>query len=143
MGNKQEKNKKPKLDDKNITSGKIKDFNTNDSRNNSKRDILKNIKSKYIMIFIFSHLEEKRKLEIIKYNKNIQNILDIKLINYKFYQGKSLIYELNGNAKEYNEYAKIAKDCGSAATGLMSVLATVVNLIIFTPYIIKFFMDIF
>ena len=85
MGNKQEKNKNPKLDDKNITSGKIKDFNTNDSRNNSKRDILKNIKSKYIMIFIFSHLEEKRKLEIIKYNKNIQNILDIKLINYKFY----------------------------------------------------------
>ena len=103
MGNKQEKNKKPKLDDKNITSGKIKDFNTNDSRNNSKRDILKNIKSKYIMIFIFSHLEEKRKLEIIKYNKNIQNILDIKLINYKFYAGKNLIYELNGNVKEYNE----------------------------------------
>ena len=40
------------------------------------------------MIFIFSHLEEKRKLEIIKYNKNIQNILDIKLINYKLYAGK-------------------------------------------------------
>ena len=55
------------------------------------------------MIFIFSHLEEKRKLEIIKYNKNIQNILDIKLINYKFYAGKNLIYELNGNVKEYNE----------------------------------------
>ena len=91
MGNKQEKNKKPKLDDKNITSGKIKDINTNDSRNNSKRDILKNIKSKYIMIFIYSHLEEKRKLEIIKYNKNIQNILDIKLINYKFYIGRNLI----------------------------------------------------
>ena len=103
MGNKQEKNKKPKLDDKNITSDKIKDINTNDSKNNSKRDILKNIKSKYIMIFILSHLEEKRKLEIIKYNKNIQNILDIKLINYKFYAGKNLIYELNGNVKEYNE----------------------------------------
>ena len=64
---------------------------------------LKDIKSKYIKIIIFSYLDEKRKLEIIKYNKNIQNILDIKLINYKFYQGKSLIYELNGNVKEYNE----------------------------------------
>jgi len=42
--------------------------------------------------------------------------------------------------QEYNEYAKIAKDCGSAATGVMSVLATIVNLIIFTPYIIEFVM---
>lgn len=39
--------------------------------------------------------------------------------------------------QEYNEYAKIAKDCGSAATGLMSVLATIVNLIIFVPYFIE------
>ena len=39
--------------------------------------------------------------------------------------------------QEYNEYAKIAKDCGSAATGLMSLLATVVNLIIFVPYFIE------
>ncbi len=45
--------------------------------------------------------------------------------------------------QEYNEYAKIAKDCGSAATGLMSVLAIIVNLIIFIPYIMKFFMKMF
>ena len=45
--------------------------------------------------------------------------------------------------QEYNEYAKVAKDCGSAATGLMGVLATIVNLIIFVPYIMKFFMNIF
>ncbi len=45
--------------------------------------------------------------------------------------------------KEYNEYAKIAKDCGSAATGIMSVLATIVNLIIFVPYFIKLFVDMF
>ena len=39
--------------------------------------------------------------------------------------------------KEYNEYAKIAKDCGSAATGIMSILAAIVNLIIFMPYILE------
>ncbi len=44
---------------------------------------------------------------------------------------------------EYNEYAKIAKDCGSAATGVMSVLATIVNMIIFAPYFIKLFVDMF
>ena len=43
--------------------------------------------------------------------------------------------------QEYNEYAKIAKDCGSAATGIMSVLATIINLIIFVPHLIKFFMN--
>ena len=41
--------------------------------------------------------------------------------------------------QEYNEYAKIAKDCGSAATGIMSVLATIVNLIIFVPYFLELF----
>ena len=45
--------------------------------------------------------------------------------------------------QEYNEYAKIAKDCGSAATGVMSILATIVNMIIFVPYIIEFFIKTF
>lgn len=45
--------------------------------------------------------------------------------------------------KEYNEYAKVAKDCGSAATGIMSILAVIVNLIIFIPYFIELWMKIF
>ncbi len=40
---------------------------------------------------------------------------------------------------EYNEYIKIAKDCGSAATGIMTVLAVIVNLIIFVPEIMRLF----
>ena len=65
---------------------------------------LNNIKSKYIKIYIFSCFDEKRKLEIIKYCKNIQNLLDIKLINYKFFSKKHILYELNGKVKEYNGY---------------------------------------
>ena len=45
--------------------------------------------------------------------------------------------------QEYNEYAKIAKDCGSAATGVMTVLAVIVNLIIFVPYIMEFIIKAF
>ncbi len=45
--------------------------------------------------------------------------------------------------QEYNEYAKIAKDCGSAATGIMTVLAIIVNLIIFVPYVLKLILSIF
>lgn len=39
---------------------------------------------------------------------------------------------------DYSEYIKVAKDCGSAATGIMTFLAVVANLIIFVPYILKF-----
>ena len=46
------------------------------------KNSFKNIKSTYIIQFIFTYLNEKTKLEIIKYNKHLQNILDIKLINY-------------------------------------------------------------
>ncbi len=44
---------------------------------------------------------------------------------------------------EYNPYAKIAKDCGSAATGIMGILAAIANMIIFFPYIIKWLISLF
>ena len=46
---------------------------------------------------------QKTKLDIIKYNKNMQNIMDINLTNYKFYSKKYIIYEENGKGKEYYE----------------------------------------
>ena len=41
--------------------------------------------------------------------------------------------------REYHPLDKVAKDCGSAATGIMGILATIVNLIIFVPYFISLF----
>ena len=38
--------------------------------------------------------------------------------------------------KEYNPLAKIAKDCGSAATCMATIMATIVNSIIFLPDIL-------
>ena len=43
--------------------------------------MLQNTKSIYILKKFFTLLDEKTKLDIIKYNKNMQNILDISLIN--------------------------------------------------------------
>ena len=40
----------------------------------SNKTPLKDIKSKYIKILIFLYLDEKRKLEIIKCNKSLQNL---------------------------------------------------------------------
>ena len=50
---------------------------------------------------IFSYVHEKNKLEIIKYNKNLQNKLGIKLINYKLYGGVYIQYESKTKGKEY------------------------------------------
>ena len=56
-------------------------------------NLLEKIEIVYFSRILFSHLEEKIKLKLIKYNKKLQNIMYIKLINYKFYSGKYVIYE--------------------------------------------------
>ena len=66
--------------------------------------MLKNSKSIYFIKKLFTFIDEKNKLEIIKYNKNIQNILDISLINYKFFSNRYIIFEKNGKGKEYDKY---------------------------------------
>ena len=67
--------------------------------------MLKNIKTSYFLRIIFSFIDEKQKLKLIKYNKSLQETMDIKLINYKIMSGKYIIYEQNGKGKEidYND----------------------------------------
>ena len=64
--------------------------------------MLNNIKSYYITKIIFTFMDEKQKLKIIKYNKSLQKNININIINYKFYSGKYIIYEANRIGKEYN-----------------------------------------
>ena len=65
--------------------------------------MLENIKSVYFIKILFSHVFERNKLQIIKYNKNLQNKIDITLLNYKIYSGKYIIYgKRNGKGKEYD-----------------------------------------
>ena len=49
----------------------------------------------------FFFLTTYKKLELMKYNKNLQNICKISIINYKFASGKYIIEEKNGKVKEY------------------------------------------
>ena len=66
--------------------------------------MLANIKSSYFIKIIFSFLDEKTKLKLIKYNKCLQKNININLINYKILSGRYIIYEENGNIKEYSSY---------------------------------------
>ena len=58
----------------------------------------KNIKSKYILQRIFAYLTEKKQLQIIKYNKNIQQKFEKDINDYKNY--KKIIIELTPINKE-------------------------------------------
>ena len=65
-----------------------------------------NIKSSFIMKKIFSLVHDNILLELIKYNKNIQKVLNIDIINYKIFSRKSIILEADGKGKEYTNYNK-------------------------------------
>ena len=54
-----------------------------------------NIPSYKTKKLIISFIEEKIKLELIKYNKNLQNKFKISIINYKVFSGKYQIIEKN------------------------------------------------
>ena len=64
--------------------------------------MLKNVKSIYFLRLIFSFVDEKQKLELIKYNKNLQENMNITLINYKYFKGEYIINESKGKRKVYD-----------------------------------------
>ena len=71
----------------------------NESDNN--KNLLKSIHSVNILKKILSNLKPKQKLYMIKYNKDIQNLLEINIQDYKKMSGKYKINGINGNGKEY------------------------------------------
>ena len=50
-----------------------------------------------------TYVDESKKLELIMYNKNIQNKLEIGIINYKFFSGKYKIVDKNGKSQVFWE----------------------------------------
>ena len=75
----------------------------NKIKNNSNiYKMIKNVKSSYYFNkLLFSFIEEGQKLKLVKYNKIMQNNLDISLINYKYFSQRYIIYESKGKGKEY------------------------------------------
>ena len=69
--------------------------------------MLENIKSSYVARFILSDLKEDRKLELVKYDKGLQNFLEINLIDYKIYSGNYIEYESKNKGKKYNNKGRL------------------------------------
>ena len=68
--------------------------------NKEQKCILK-IKSQFITKEIFSYIYDKRKLDLIIYNKQFQKILGFDIENYKKISGKYKIVEKNGVGREF------------------------------------------
>ena len=64
--------------------------------------MLKNIKSNNILKKIFVHIIDRNKFKLIVHNKNIQNILNIDIIDFRLFSGKYIKYDEKGIIKEYN-----------------------------------------
>ena len=69
--------------------------------------MLEKIKSSYFIKIIFSFVDEGQKLGLVKYNKSLQKIIEISIINYMHFKGYYIIYESNGKGKEYGEDDKL------------------------------------
>ena len=69
--------------------------------------MLYRIKASFYIELIFYHPNEGIKLKLIKYNKNLKNILGININDYKKYSGRYIIYETKKKGKEYySNYCK-------------------------------------
>jgi len=82
--------------------GSIENINKENKEKNIKTvNLIERVKSKYIIIEIFSYLEQILKLKMIKYNNKYQNIFEINIDNYKKKSKIKRIMEKNGFGKEY------------------------------------------
>ena len=66
--------------------------------------MLKNIKSTYFIQLVFTYVDDKPKLKLIKYNKSLRKIIDIYIGHYLHFSGKYAVYESNGIGKVYDGY---------------------------------------
>ena len=64
--------------------------------------MLDNVKSSYILKIFFSFVDEKRKLKLVKYNKNLQQKIDISISYFIHFKSKYIIYKSKGKGKEYD-----------------------------------------
>ena len=88
-------------------SCEIDDKNENIQKN---INLEKDIKSFYMIKNIFSFLDYKKELEIIKYNKQLQKKFKLNINDYKKGSGKYIIEDKNRKGKEYILNTKIKFD---------------------------------
>ena len=65
------------------------------------------IKSLFNLKLVLSFLNESKKYNLVKYNKNIQSKLKLNILDYKKLSGKYIIYVENNFIEEYDKFGRI------------------------------------
>ena len=64
--------------------------------------MLKNIKASFFLKVLFFHISEGQKLKVARHSKYLQKILDRRLIHYKIFSERFIVYDQDGKGKVYN-----------------------------------------
>ena len=83
--------------------------NSKDNESAKPNPIIDNINSKYILSKIYNNMTKKKKLEIVKYNKKVQNRLDLGIKDYKEYSEtySSIEIEIIPTKGKYGKFMNI------------------------------------
>ena len=79
--------------------------------------MLNKVKAKYFLKVLFSYVSKYKKLELAKYSKHLQNNLDRRLIHYKIFSERYILYEPDGKRKEYDAYSDVLRFEGEYLNG--------------------------
>ena len=76
------------------------------------KDIFKNLKNDYFLQNVFNNLIKKKSLEIIKYNKNIKDRINISIKDYKEYSEiySSIEIEIKPVDNKYGDFININEE---------------------------------
>ena len=93
---------------------------------NTKEITLKKVRSKYIIKIIFENLKESMLLGLIKYNKYLQNKLEIGINNYILYCKPLTIKEFKTNPKDinipFNKYIKKSESSNTFSDNVFIII---------------------
>ena len=64
--------------------------------------MLKKIKASFFLKVLFFYLSEGQKLKVARYSKYLQKIIDRRLIHYKIFSERYIVYGQDGKGKEYD-----------------------------------------
>ena len=83
--------------------------NSKDNESAKPNPIIENIKSRYILSKIYNNMTKKKKLEIVNYNKRMQNRMNLSFKDYKEYSEtfSSIEIEIIPRKKKYGRFIKI------------------------------------
>ena len=86
------------------SSIKVSKENNKENESAKANPIIEKIKSRYILSKIYDIMSKKKKLEIVRYNKKIQNRLNLNIKDYKEYSETLIEIEIIPAKGKYDRF---------------------------------------